>query len=378
MLNPLLQLREEGVSVWLDDLSRDLLRSGRLARYIEEDGLRGETSNPTIFRQAVSASQDYDESILELARRGMSAEEICWELMIADVQSACDLFRPLYEETGGEDGFVSLELNPTLAHDTRGSLRQARELRARVDRPNVMFKVPATPEGLPVVEELIADGFNINITLLFNLHRYEEVIEAYMRGLERRLSEGGSLEHVASVASFFVSRVDTEVDRCLDRRLQEDPGLGDAVRGLRGLVAVANAQAAYGRFLERFSESRWKRLEERGARVQRPLWASTSTKNPRYSDILYVRDLVGPRCVNTMPESTLEAFRDHGVVRRTLTGENISEAHAILGRVREVGVDLEGITRDRLVREGVRKFADSYRDLVAAVETERSKLLSRA
>jgi transaldolase/glucose-6-phosphate isomerase len=378
MSNPLRDLQNEGVSVWLDFLSRDLVKSGRLQNYIDRDGLKGETSNPTIFQKSISEGSDYDAQILELARQNYSPEQITWELMIADVQAAADVFRPLYDSSGGWHGLVSLELDPTLAHDTQGSLRQARVLREKVNRPNVMFKVPGTPEGLPVIEELIAEGFNVNITLLFSVTRYEQVIDRYMKGLETRVARGQPVDRIASVASFFVSRVDTEVDRRLEVARAADPSRAAAADALKGRIAVANARVAYEKFEEHTASPRWKALAGKGARVQRPLWASTSTKNPAYSDILYVYELIGPDCINTMPEETMDAFRDHGKVERTITPESIARAHKDIQLLGELGVDLVEVTEDFLVRDGVKKFADSYRLLLDTVAREREKLLSKA
>lgn len=356
-------LYQAGVSVWLDSLSRAMLKDGTLEKMIDEDGLRGQTSNPSIFQAAVSKGSHYDEGIKEGVRRGESVEQLCWRLMVEDVQQACDMFRPLYDSSKGEDGFVSLELDPTKAHDTKGSLAQARELWPLVDRPNLMLKVPGTTEGLPVVEELVAEGMNVNVTLLFSVKRYEEVMEAFMKGLEKRVAAGQSIERQASVASFFVSRVDTEADR----RLDGVDGHEQTVAGLRGKVAVANARIAYQAFQARFRSDRWKTLENKGARLQRPLWASTSTKNPDYRDTLYVDDLIGPHCVNTMPESTLEAFEDHGTVAQTLTDKTMAEAARVLADLERVGVDLDDITLNTLVVEGVEKFAEAYRELLEAV-----------
>lgn len=372
--NPLLELQREGVSVWLDFLSRDLIDSGGLQRLIDNDGLRGETSNPTIFQKAISEGDAYKAQISEMAQQNKSAEEICWELMVSDVRRACDVFRPVYEKSAGLHGYVSLECSPLLADDTSAELAQARELWSRVGRPNLFIKVPGTKAGLPVIEECLYGGINVNVTLLFAVQRYEEVIGAFMRGLERRVQEGKSIDHVASVASFFVSRVDTEADKRFDKLASDTAEIAT----LRGTVAVANAQIAYETFERHFATDRWKHLEAKGARLQQPLWASTSTKNPRYSDTLYVTELIGPHCVNTMPEETILAFRDHGIVRRTLTPENARRAHGTFAALREVGVDIDDITLNTLEREGVQKFADSYNQLVAAVAKEREIELSRA
>ncbi len=372
-MNPLLGLQDEGVSVWLDYLDRHLMRSGRLRKLIDEDGIRGETSNPTIFQKGVSSGKDYDEDIRRLASAGKTTEEICWEVMISDVKEACDAFRPLYDESSGLHGFVSLELDPTLACETEASIRQGRELWNLVDRPNLMLKVPATEEGLPVVETLLYEGLNINITLLFAVRRYEEVMDAFLRALSRRADEGKPVDRIASVASFFVSRVDSEADKRLDKCLETHPEWAGKITGLRGKVAVANSRMAYGAFQKKFGGETWKKLEAKGARLQNPLWASTSTKNPAYSDILYVQDLIGPHCVNTMPDDTIDAYRDHGGPKRTLTGETLADAGRVLRTLAEVDVDIEEITLKTLVDDGVTKFEVSYRDLLKTIEEASKK-----
>ena len=369
--NPLLQLQQEGVSVWLDYLSRDLMNGGGLQKLIEDDGLRGETSNPSIFQKAISHGEAYREQINALAQRGLDAEAICWELMVADVQRACDIFRPLYDETEGRHGFVSLECNPHLADDTENELAQARELWKRVDRPNLLVKVPGTEAGLPVIEQCLYEGINVNVTLLFAVQRYEAVMEAYMRALERRMADGLPIDRIASVASFFVSRVDTEAEKRLAKTSSPE---GTAILGK---IAVANARVAYGAYECRMASERWKGLAAHGARVQNPLWASTSVKNKAYSDTLYVADLIGPDCVNTMPEETVDAFRDHGVVARTLTAANLTEARRVLDTLASLGVDLDDITLNTLEREGVQKFNEAYDQLLVTVAGAREKELSR-
>jgi transaldolase len=372
-MNPLRKLQDEGVSVWLDYLDRNLMRSGRLRKLIDEDGIRGETSNPTIFQKGVSSGRDYDQDIHRLASGGKTTEEICWEVMISDVKEACDAFRPLYNESEGLHGFVSLELDPTLARETDASIRQGRELWNRVDRANLMLKVPATEEGLPVVETLLYEGLNINVTLLFAVRRYEEVMDAFLRALTRRAGEGKPVDRIASVASFFVSRVDSEADKRLDKCLESHPEWAEKITGLRGKVAVANSRMAYGAFQRKFGGETWKKLEAKGARLQNPLWASTSTKNPAYSDILYVQDLIGPDCVNTMPDDTIDAYRDHGVPKRTLTEETLADAGRVLALLAEVDVDIEEITLKTLVDDGVYKFEVSYRDLLRTIEEASKK-----
>ncbi len=376
--NHLKQLADQDVSVWLDYLSRDLIASGKLKRFIDEDGLRGETSNPTIFQQAISEGDAYNAQILELARKDYDAERICWQLMIKDVQTACDVFRPLYDSSGGRHGYVSLEVNPVHARNTDKSIEQGRSLWKDVNRPNLLIKVPATKEGLPVIETLLYDGINVNVTLLFAVQRYDEVMERYLRALERRVAENKPVDRLSSVASFFVSRVDTEADKRFDALAKSKPELASRLDALRGKVAVANARVAYEAFEKMFSGERWSKLAAKGAHVQYPLWASTGTKNKKYADTLYVHELIGPHVVNTMPEDTMNAFRDHGVAERTLTAANAAEAHKVLDELKAVGVDLDDITLNTLENEAVKKFEDSYHQLVDAVAKEREKELSRA
>ena len=351
MNNPLRSLRELGQSVWLDDIRRDLLTGGGLARLVAEDGLAGVTSNPSIFEKAIAGSELYEGRIRELlaADPGLSTAGLYEALVVEDIRAAADVLRPVWEETGGEDGFVSLEVSPHLARETRGTVAEAHRLWGLVDRPNLMIKVPATPEGIPAIEELIAAGINVNVTLIFSLAHYEAAAGAFRRGAER--GDG----HAASVASLFVSRLDTAVDRLLE-------GLGaPEALALRGRAAVANARTAYGRFLELFPG---------GGPVQRPLWASTSTKNPAYSDIKYVEELVAPRTVNTLPRATLEAFRDHGSARVTVTPESIAGAREELERLAGLGIDLDRVTRE-LQEAGVRAFAEAFDRLFATLDRRR-------
>ena len=326
------ELLEQGQSVWLDYISRGLLRSGELKRLVEEDGVRGVTSNPTIFEKAISGSGDYDDSLRELLARDphMEAGRLYEPLAIADIQAAADVLRPVYDETGGADGYVSLEVSPHLAHDTQGTIAEAKRLRAAVARDNVMIKVPATAEGIPAIEQLTAAGINVNITLMFSMAHYEAVTGAYIKGLERAAEPG----RIASVASFFVSRVDTLVDRML-----EEIGTPEAM-ALRGKIGIANSKQVYRRFEEIFHGEGFVALRQRGARVQRPLWASTSTKNPAYSDVLYAENLIGRETVNTLPMETIRAFQDHGRVRGQTVKENLNEALAALGQLKSVGIDL--------------------------------------
>jgi len=361
-MNRLRALHEAGQSIWLDFLRRDLITGGGLARLIADDGVTGVTSNPAIFAKAMVGSDDYDEAIGQIARRGkVQPLDVFYELALDDIRMAADLFAPVYEESAGADGFVSFELEPRLAHDARQSIAAARSLVARIGRPNVMIKVPGTPEGVAVVEELTAAGINVNITLLFSVEMYWQVALAYIAGLERRRAAGRPLGRVASVASFFVSRIDTVVD----------PLLPDG-SPLRGRVGIANAKRAYQHFRHLFSGDRWARLAQAGARVQRPLWASTGTKNPAYSDVLYVEALVGRDTVNTVPEATLDAFRAHGRIRPDAVLEDSRETDATLSRLAKQRVALDTVTA-QLLDDGLAAF-DA--DLAKIVETIESKLES--
>ncbi len=368
--NPLVELQAHGQSVWLDNISKAVLDSGELKRLIEEDGLRGVTSNPTIFEKAINGSQDYDAALRRLALEGRSVEEIYESLVIDDIQRATDLFRPLFRETRGLDGYVSLEVSPKLANATQRTLDEARRLWKQVDRPNVMIKVPATPEGIPAVEQLIAAGINVNVTLMFSMDHYIRVAEAYVRGLEARARSGKSLA-VASVASFFVSRVDTLVDKQLDERLGSTKSASEKqeLHSLLGKTAIANSRLVYQKFKEIFSRSNFTALKEKGAQVQRPLWASTSTKNPAYRDVLYAEELIGPDTVDTMPPATIDAFRDHGRVRASLE-ESLPEAKAIFSRLAAVGIDT-GASTEKLQVDGVKLFADSFDTLMKALAAKR-------
>jgi transaldolase len=362
-MNPLRQLwQEHGQAVWLDFIERDLVTGGGLARLVADDGIRGVTSNPSIFQQAITSSGAYDDQLPELLeeRPDRPTEELYEALAITDIQLAADVLRPVYEAEDGGDGFVSLEVSPHLAHDAAETVAEARRLWREVDRPNLMIKVPATAAGVPALEELIAGGVNVNSTLIFSLDHYQAVVGAYLRGLERTPDPS----RVGSVASFFVSRVDTKVDA----RLEEIGS--DVALALRGTAAVANAAQAYRRFEEIFRGPAFAVLAARGGRVQRPLWASTSTKNPDYPDVKYVEELIGPETVNTIPTSTLDAFRDHGRPRPSLK-QQMTEADRILDRLRQVGIDLSEVT-DELQVEGVDAFARSYDQLIAALDETRA------
>ena len=356
-LNPTLQrLRGAGVSIWLDTLSRDLLESGGFAELISDYGVTGATSNPTIFAQAITHSDRYDGQLRKLAAGGEhDLRELFFSLALDDIRAAARLLRPAHEDSRGSDGFVSFECTPDLADDTEATIAQATSLWQRLGQPNVMIKVPGTAAGLPAIEELTRRGVNINITLLFSVERYEQVIDAYLRGLSTRADAGEPIHEIASVASFFLSRIDTKADVQLD-----------AGSPARGQVALASARVAYQRYLAKFAGASWERLRALGARPQRPLWASTGTKNPAYSDVLYVAELIGPDVINTMPEKTLRAFADHGAVARTVDA-NPADAERILAAAAASGVDLAAVT-DQLEREGVSSFCDSYHQLLACIE----------
>jgi transaldolase len=365
-MNRLQQLHDAGVSIWLDTLSRELLDSGAFAKLVTDCAVTGATSNPTIFAKAITGSDAYDDQLRAAVASGVrDPQQLFFELALDDVRRAADLLRPTYEASGGRDGFVSFECTPDIADDSAATIEQALELWSRLARPNVMIKVPATEAGVPAIEELTARGVNVNITLLFSVARYEQVIDAYQAGLERRVKDGQPVHAIASVASFFVSRVDTKIDALLP-----------ADSPLRGRVAIANAHLAYGRYRHRFADERWQPLSAAGARPQRPLWASTGTKEPAYSDVLYVEELIAPDVVNTMPEATLRAFADHGDATPSLS-ESTTQAEEILRAAQHAGIDLAAATA-QLEREGVRSFCDSYRDLLACVQTKLQAALAAA
>ncbi len=364
--SPLQRLSERGQSVWIDFLSRDLVHSGRLAGMMREDTVVGVTSNPTIFQKALSSGSAYDEELRGLLDGEDDAKEIFIALAARDVGDACDALRPVWEGTRGRDGYVSIEVDPTLAYDVETTVAEAVRLHALIDRPNLLVKIPATKPGLAAVEDMIARGRSINVTLIFSLERYAAVAESYLRGLERLVASGGDPTAVASVASFFVSRVDTEADR----RLELLGGGG----GLEGKLAVANAKLAYRHYGQAFAGERWEYLASKGARTQRCLWASTSTKNPAYRDVLYVEELIGPETVNTMPEETIQAFQDHGRVEPTLE-RGVDEAARLLDELAEAGVDYDDVT-ETLEREGVQKFADSFEELLEGIRAKRAALVA--
>jgi transaldolase / glucose-6-phosphate isomerase len=357
-MNPIQKVTQLGQSLWYDNIQRKLLDSGELKAMIQRGDIRGVTSNPSIFNAAIAKSTDYDAALLSLAWAGWDAEKIFWQLAIEDIRSACEAFQPLYEETNGGDGYVSIEVSPDIAHDTDRTIAQAEQLWVRVARPNLMVKIPATPQGIPAIRKAIAAGLNINITLIFSLARYAEVMDAYLSGLEDRAAAGHPIDHIASVASFFVSRVDTKIDA----KLPEDSPL-------RGKAAIANAKLAYEEFQKIFSSRRWENLKVKGARVQRPLWASTSTKNPAYPDTIYIDNLIGPETVNTVPPQTLVAFKDHGVAEVTIT-RGLEEAQSDLEELKTAGISMEEVTQE-LEDEGVKAFSEAFSQLLTTIEKRR-------
>ncbi len=366
-------LRDAGTAPWLDFIDRTMLHDGELARRIRDDALMGMTSNPTIFEKALADGTAYDAELASLPA-DLSARDCFERLATTDVQHACDAFAGVYEHTDARDGYVSLEVGPDLAHDAAGTVAEAHRLWAAVDRPNLMIKVPGTPQGVKAVRQLIADGLNVNVTLLFSTDAHAHVIEAYLSGLEQRVAAGHAVKHVASVASFFVSRVDNAVDALINERLASASGAEQpALRALLGKTAIANAHMAYQLFSEQFSGARWQALETAGARVQRPLWASTSTKNPAYRDVLYVEELIGPDSVNTLPPATLEAFRDHGEVRRSVD-VNVADARTHLAMLTSHGIDLSAVT-DQLLAEGLQSFAKSFDTLLGGLTAKRAQLV---
>ena len=361
------KLSKAGVSVWIDYLSRDLIHQGELERMMREDAVVGVTSNPTIFQKAISSGDAYDEQLQECAGEGLDVMETFIRLAERDVQDACDLLRPVWDDGEGKDGYVSLEVDPTLAYETEATFAQALRFHEEVDRPNLFVKIPATRPGLPAIEDMIAHGRSINVTLIFSLQRYKEVVEAHIRGLERLVAGGGDPSTVASVASFFVSRVDTEADRRLDEIGGHDE--------LKGRLAVANAKLAYQHWLEAYSGPRWDYLASKGATKQRCLWASTSTKNPDYRDVLYVEELIAPETVNTMPAETIAAFQDHGEVRGETALEGVDEARKLIDELAAAGVDYDDVV-ETLEAEGVQKFAASFVELLGGIREKRERLVS--
>jgi len=357
------QVSELGQSVWIDSLSREWLRTGELARMMSEDGVVGVTSNPTIFQKAMSEGEWYDDQLREVIKEEDDLKEVFLQLAMADIEEACDLMRSVWDGGKGKDGYVSMEVDPNLAYETEATIEEAARFHEWVERPNLHVKIPATEPGLPAIEEMISRGRNINVTLIFSLGRHKEVAEAYIRGVERLVEAGGDPATVGSVASFFVSRVDTEADRRLDEAGHPE---------LKGKLAVANAKLAYQNYKQIFSGERWETLAAKGASPQWCLWASTSTKNPEYRDVLYVEELIGPETVNTMPKETIEAFQDHGVIELTLE-QDVDEAKRVFEQIAEAGVAYDDVT-DTLEREGVQKFSDSFMELLEGIASKRGQL----
>ena len=367
-MNRFQQLHKLGQSIWLDYIRRDLLSSGELAGLIQGGEVRGVTSNPTIFESAIAGTELYTGTIEELVSKGLGAEEILDDLILTDIRRACDLFASLYEESNFLDGYVSVEVNPSLANDTTGTLAEAQRLWSEVNRNNVMIKIPATKAGIPAIRSAIAAGISVNVTLIFSLERYAEVMESYILGLEDRTLQGKDINQVASVASFFVSRVDSAVDGSLEILQSENLLESNKASRLMGKAAIANGKLAYAAFISHFHTARFEKLQLEGAQLQRPLWASTSTKNPNYPDTYYVDNLIGPDTVNTLPPQTLEAFRDHGVVRNTIEA-GLDDAEESLENLEELGISMREVTH-QLEREGVEKFASSYMNLVDTVRVK--------
>jgi transaldolase len=369
------QVARIGQGLWLDDLRRDLVSTGELARLFRDDAITGVTSNPTIFANAITGSDVYDDQLEQLAQAGAEADEAYVALVTEDIRGACDVFRDEWHRTERRDGWASIEVSPRIAYDTEATILEVREWVKRIDRDNLFVKVPATAAGVPAIERLTAEGISINVTLVFSLDRYREVANAYITGVDRYTSGGGDPARVQSVASFFVSRVDTEVDRRLDELAERNGAEGAQIRGLKGLAGVANARAAYGIFLDLFGDPRWKDLEQRGARAQRPLWASTGVKDPAYRDTMYVEDLIAPNTVVTMPAGTIRAFQDHGRPEAgPFTVDDIARSNEILRDLEAVGIDYNDVTEGVLEREGVQKFDDSFDKLLGCIESKKGNL----
>jgi transaldolase len=372
-MNPIQSLHKLGQSIWLDFIERGMVQSGELKRMVDL-GVRGVTSNPTIFQQAITKSEAYQADLQQLAKQGGSPKEIFESLAISDIKAAADILRLVYDSSNGQDGFVSLEVAPDLANDTEATITEARRLFAAVNRPNLMVKVPATLAGIPAIRQLIADGLNINVTLIFSLERYAMVMDAYLSGLEQRVAVNQPVDRVSSVASFFVSRVDTNVDNRLAELAKSYPDQAEGILALQGKIAVGNAKLAYRQFQQVFMGTRWEPLNAAGAQLQRPLWASTSTKNPSYPDLIYVDNLIGPHTVNTMPPKTLADFQDHGIPALTVD-QGIAEVEEQMVALHKYGISLAEVT-DELEVDGVQKFADSYHQLLDAIAKRRAELVT--
>ena len=375
--NPLIGLKEVGQSVWLDNLNRKLIHSGELKRLVDEDGLSGITSNPAIFQKAISGSADYDSSLRRMIEKEVKDEkELFLGLAIEDVSDAADLLWPIYRSTNGHDGFVSIEVSPGVAYDTDATISEAKRLSSTIGKKNILIKIPGTKQGLPAIEQLTTEGINVNVTLLFSAERYEEVAEAYLKGLERRASRGQPIHEIASVASFFVSRVDTLTDKLLEDRLSSATSKAekDKIASLLGKAAVANAKIAYKKYRSIFSDKRFLALKAKGGTLQRILWGSTGTKNPKYSDIKYVEELIAPDSINTLPEATIKAFKDHGQVKITIN-DDLPDAEKLFPELKSMGIDIREVT-DQLEKEGVQLFSDSFFALLKEIAKKRDSFLS--
>ena len=375
-MNNLIELLNYGQSYWLDNLTREKIKNGEIKKRVIEQGLRGITSNPSIFDKAFTSGNQYDEQIKELAREGKSTQEIYEALTVKDVKDACDIMKPVFEQSNGVDGFVSLEVSPYLARDTQGSMEEARRLYKSVNRPNCYIKIPGTKEGVPAIEEMLYEGININITLLFSIDNYEAVAFAYLNALRRRLSEGKSITNTVSVASFFLSRIDVLCDQLLHHYMIPSNSAieNDEIAVLLGKTGIASAKIAYQHYKEIFSSKEWDELKEKGAHVQRLLWASTGTKNPKYSDVLYVDTLIGTDTVNTLTEETISAFADHGTLREDTIEEGLSEAAQVFGKLNAIGIDINFITQ-QLENEGIQKFIDAYDKLMIGLSEKRENAI---
>lgn len=373
-MNTLIELLEYGQSYWLDNLTRGKITTGELKKRVDEQGLRGITSNPSIFNKAISAGQDYDGQISEMVKEGKNSEQIYDALTIKDVQDACDILDPVYKQSDGTDGFVSLEVPPYLARATEGTMKEARRLFSEVGKQNCLIKIPGTKEGIPAIEQMLYEGININITLLFSIDRYVEVAKAYISAIARRVAEDKPVDHVISVASVFISRIDVLTDQLLDQYNipGEENKNTNRTNLLSGRAGIATARLCYQRFKEIFSEENWKKLEEKGAHVQRPLWASTSNKDPQYDDLRYVEPLIGNNTVNTLPDDTIAAFANHGSIKRDAIEQGLEEANAFFGDLKKVGIDISFITQ-QLENEGIQKFTESYNKLISNLADKRLK-----
>ena len=377
MTNPLLQLKDQGQSVWYDNIDRAQLASGQFQRLLDEDGIVGVTANPTIFEKSISSGHAYDEQMNQLIQQGKGTNEIYEALIIQDIRTVADTLRPIYERTNGHDGYVSLEVSPDLAHNTNGTIAEVRRFWKLVDRPNLMIKIPATQEGIPAIQQALTEGINVNITLIFSLENYRQVANAYISALESRMADGKDVTRMASVASFFVSRVDTLVDKLLEDKAKatSDSAAQQQYKSLEGKAAIANARIVYQDFKSIFYGPRFEKLKAQGAHVQRPLWASTSTKNPAYRDVLYAEELIGPDTVDTMPLETINNFRDHGQVRMSIE-DNIPQAHQELDALEKIGISYVQVTQ-QLQDEGVTKFADSFHQLFQGIEGKRKSIADK-